>query len=196
MIIVSSPSGGGKTTIVERLLKRHPDWVRSISATTRLPRTGEKHGVDYLFFSPEAFQELEKKGALLESAKVFDQLYGTPKGFVLERLKEGKNVILAIDVQGAQIVRGKTGKDIPFVSIFILPPSLKVLRERLENRKTDKPEEIERRLQIAQEEIKAAGDYDFTVINQTLEETVLEMESCIEKFRKERRKKENAIRSN
>ena len=134
----------------------------------------------------EAFKKMEKAGALLESAKVFDEYYGTPKSFVREQLKSGKTVILAIDVQGAKILRTKAALKGPQFSIFVLPPSVKVLRDRLEGRRTDSPEEIEKRLQIAQEEIKEAGSYDRTVMNQNLDQTVLEIERLMDEFLKKK----------
>ena len=184
LIVISAPSGCGKTTIVERLLKRHPSWVRSVSVTTRPPREGEKQGVDYFFVSSTAFREMQAKGELLESAKVFGQDYGTPKAFVVEYLAKGRDVILAIDVQGARQVQKSLDPKISRVSIFVLPPSVKVLRERLEGRKTDSPEEIERRIEAAQEEIKEAGSYDGTVVNQNLDRSVAEIEEVIENFKR------------
>ena len=186
LVIISAPSGCGKTTIVDRLLKRHPDWVRSISMTTRAPRAGEKDAQDYFFVAPKAFKEMELKGELLESAKVHDQLYGTPKAFVSEQLAAGKNVILAIDVQGTKKIKKILDPKIPCLMLFVLPPSVKVLRERLEGRKTETPEEIQRRIEVAQDEIKEAGFYDVAVVNQNLEQTILEIESMIEKQKKER----------
>jgi guanylate kinase len=186
-VIISAPSGCGKTTIVDRLLKRHPEWTRSISMTTRPPRSGEKEGQDYYFVTAKAFKDMDAKGELLESAKVYDCFYGTPKKFVMQALAEGKKVILAIDVQGAKKVKKTMGEDAPLLSIFILPPSVKVLRERLEGRKTESAEEIQRRIEGAQDEIKEAGSYDLAFVNQNLEQTVLEMEEGIEKFQKERK---------
>lgn len=195
LIIVSAPSGCGKTTIVERLLKRHPDWGRSISVTTRQPREGEKAGGDYYFVEQAAFSEMQKKGEFLESATVFGNSYGTPKQYVVERLAEGNHVILAIDVQGMLKIKKEHSEDMELVTIFVLPPSIKILKERLEGRKTDSPEQIEKRLAMAQEEIKHAKFYDFTVMNQNLEQTVLEVERCIEQKDKQRRDKSNAIRT-
>ena len=188
LIILSAPSGCGKTTIGDRLLKRHPDWVRSISVTTRAPRLGEKKGEDYFFVTESEFRKMESAGELLESAKVFDQLYGTPKQFVMDRLKAGKKVLLAIDVQGTKKVKQVLDNDCPMVSFFILPPSVKILRERLEGRKTESPEEIQRRIEIAQDEIKEAGSYDHAVMNQSLDKTLQQIESAIENFQKERSK--------
>ena len=185
LIIISAPSGCGKTTIVDRLLKRHPDWVRSVSATTRAPRAGEKHGEDYFFVNSKDFHQMESRGELLESAKVFDNLYGTPRSFVEEKLKQGKNVLLAVDVQGTRSIKAvfTSGK---LTTLFILPPSVKILRERLEGRNTESPEEIEHRINVAQDEIKEAGSYDFAVVNQNLEQTIADIESFIEKLQRER----------
>jgi guanylate kinase len=188
LIIISAPSGAGKTTLVDRLLKRHPEWVRSISVTTRAARSGEAEGDHYHFVTREVFKQMETKGELLESAKVFDQFYGTPKKFVMDHLIKGKNVVLAIDVQGTKKIKKLLGEEAPLCTIFILPPSVKVLRERLEGRKTESPEQVQHRIEMAQDEIKEAGSYDFTVVNQNLEQTVVEVESFIDKYIKERRK--------
>lgn len=186
LIIISAPSGCGKTTVVDRLLKRHPEWVRSISATTRAPRTGEKNGEDYFFVGEAEFKKMTDDGLFLEHARVFDRNYGTPKTFVMEQLAAGKKVILAIDVQGTKKIRKALDKDVPLLTLFVLPPSVKVLRERLEGRNTELPEQIDQRIEVAQEEIKEAGSYDRTVINQNIEQTVLEIEEAIEAFEKER----------
>ncbi len=184
--MISAPSGCGKTTIVDRLLKRHPDWVRSISVTTRTPRAGEKSGEDYFFVDPAGFKKMVQENALLEHARVFDQDYGTPKSFVMEQLGRGKKVILAIDVQGTKKIKKAVGKDIPIFTLFVLPPSVKILRDRLEGRNTESPEQIGKRIDVAQDEIKEAGHYDCTVINQTLDQSVQEIEEAIETFEKKR----------
>lgn len=185
LVVISAPSGCGKTTVVRKLLKKHPDWVRSVSVTTREPREGEKRGEDYFFVTPEAFETMREKGELLESAQVFDQYYGTPKSFVLDHYQAQKCVLLTLDIQGAEQVRECLKKEqIELFTIFILPPSLKILKERLEGRETDSDEEIEKRIKMAGEEIKAAGDYDLAVVNQNLEETVAEIEKKIEEIRK------------
>ncbi len=186
LIILSAPSGCGKTTIADRLLKRHREWVRSVSVTTRPARAGEKEAKDYYFVTPRKFQEMRSQRELLESAGVFNFFYGTPKSFVLEKLRAGKNIILAIDVQGARQIKKALDKNAAIVTFFILPPSVRVLRERLEGRNTESPAEIQRRIELAQEEIKEAGFYDHTVMNQNLEQTVLKIEEHIEKFLKER----------
>lgn len=184
LVILSAPSGCGKTTIMDRLLKRHPEWVRSISMTTRKPRLGEKNGEDYFFVSRQAFKRMETEREFLESATVFDKRYGTPKKFVLEHIQNGRRVLLAIDIQGTKKIKKTLGGKIPLLTIFILPPSVKVLRDRLEGRKTESPAEIQRRIEIAQDEIKAARFYDLTVVNQNLEQTILEIEKKIENFAK------------
>lgn len=182
LMILSAPSGCGKTTIVDRLLRRHPDWVRSVSATTRVPRSGEDKEKDYFFVTRAAFKEMEKKDELLESTKVFGHSYGTPKKFVLNHLKQGHYVLLAIDIQGTKKVKKILNGKIPILTIFVLPPSVKILRERLEGRNTESPDEVQRRIEAAQEEIKEAAFYDFTVVNQNLEQSVAVIEGFIKKF--------------
>ncbi len=195
LVILSAPSGCGKTTVVDRLLKRHPDWMRSVSVTTREPRLGEKKGEDYIFVTPQGFRQMEEKVQLLESAKVFDHYYGTPKLAVMAALDRGKTMLLAIDVQGMKKLKKAMGKQAPVTSIFILPPSVKILRERLEGRKTESPAQIEHRIETAQEEIKEAAHYDHTVMNQTLEQTVLDIEALIQQEEKKRRKTSHVLRS-
>ena len=193
LIILSAPSGCGKTTLTDRLLKRHPEWIRSVSVTTRPPRLGEKEAQDYFFVDTQTFQKMLSRGELLESAKVFDYSYGTPKSFIIENLRAGKNIILAIDVQGTKQIKGALSKEVNILTFFVLPPSVKVLRERLEGRNTESAAEIERRIELAQEEIKEAGAYDYAVMNQNLEETVLKIEESIKRFHKERRPRINAL---
>lgn len=188
LIVLSAPSGCGKTTVVDRLLKRHSDWTRSVSATTRAPRVGEKNGEDYFFVSAAEFDGMKGRGELLESAEVFGNRYGTPKKQALAAVEEGRKMILAVDIQGAESLKKLITDRNRRVSIFVLPPSVKVLRERLEGRKTETPEEIDRRVEAAQDEIKAASLYDFTIVNQNVEQTVLEVEACIQKFEEQRRK--------
>lgn len=183
-MVLSAPSGCGKTTIVDRLLKRHPDWVRSVSITTRPPREGEVNGSDYFFVSLSEFEQMKAKKELLESAKVFDAYYGTPKVFVERHLKENKTVILTIDIQGAAEIKQVMANHFPALFVFVLPPSIKILRERLETRKTESPEQIEKRIQTAQDEIKEAGWYDLTVVNQNLDQTIAEIEKSIEAYQK------------
>ncbi len=187
LVILSAPSGCGKTSIVERLLKRHPDWVRSISATTRAPRIDEKDKEDYFFLPRQEFERLIADGKILEHATIYGNLYGTPRDFVMTHISQGKIVILTIDVQGTKQVMKSWNKEETFLSVFILPPSVKALRERLKGRNTETPEEIEKRIEIAQDEIKAATLYDKTVINQNLDQAVMEVENIILNFFKKRR---------
>lgn len=187
LVVLSAPSGCGKTSVVERLLKRHPDWVRSISATTRTPRVDEKDKEDYFFLSQEEFERGIAEGKMLEHATIYGKLYGTPRDFVVQQTSGGKVVILTIDVQGTQQVMKSWKGEGPLLSVFILPPSIKSLRERLTGRNTETSEEIEKRIGVAQDEIKAATLYDHTVINQNLDQAVLEVENIISNFEKERR---------
>jgi len=186
LILFSAPSGAGKTTIVGRLLKRHPDWIRSISVTTREPREGEKDGKDYFFVTPEIFSEMKKENKFLESANVFGMEYGTPKEYVNEHLSKGKTIVLAIDVQGMKLIKRQFANSSNLLTVFILPPSIKVLKERLEGRKTDSEEIINKRLTVSQEEIKQANDFHYTVVNQNLEQTILEIDGLISEYQKGR----------
>jgi len=188
LVILSAPSGCGKTSIVERLLKRHPTWVRSISATTRSPRADEKDKEDYFFLSKQEFEAMIVEGKMLEYATIYGKLYGTPKDFVVQQtVANGKVVIMTIDVQGTQQVMKSWGNESPLLSIFILPPSIKALRERLAGRNTETLDEIEKRIGVAQDEIKAATLYHKTVINQNLDQAISEVENIISNFEKERR---------
>jgi len=189
LVVLSAPSGCGKTSIVERLLKRHPDWVRSISATTRKPRVDEKDAQDYFFYAKQDFEKKVHEEKMLEHAVIYGNLYGTPRKFVEDQVLQGKIVIMTIDVQGTKQIMESWGKERSLLSIFILPPSVKVLRERLTGRNTESPGEIEKRIEIAQNEIKAAKLYDHTVINQNLDQAVLEVEQIILDVSKQRRKK-------
>jgi guanylate kinase len=189
LVVLSAPSGCGKTSIIERLLKRHQDWVRSVSATTRKPRVDEKDAQDYFFYSRQDFEQKVREGKMLEHAVIYGNLYGTPREFVEDRIGQDRIVIMTIDVQGTKQIMESWGKGHPLLSIFILPPSVKVLRERLTGRNTESPGEIEKRIEIAQDEIKAAKLYDHTVINQNLDQAVLEVEEIILNALKQRRKK-------
>jgi guanylate kinase len=175
-VVVSGPAGVGKTTICDQLLKR-PNFVRSISATTRLPRPGERDRIDYEFMNRVAFESATKDGAFLEWAEVYGNYYGTPRGPVEEKLRQGKNVILNIDVQGAAQIRGI---GLPVVSFFLLPPSLETLRERMTIRGLDGTQEIERRLQAAQRELARAHEYDYQIRNDEIGITVDNIVSILE----------------
>lgn len=185
LIVVSAPSGTGKTTLCQALLKLMPGMRYSISATTRPPRSGEANGKHYFFLSEREFQEKVERDEFLEHATVFGHRYGTPRDFVEARLKAGEDLLLDVDVQGAAAIRQKKVKG---VFIFLVPPSLEVLGERLNKRKTDSPEAIERRLLTAQEELKYFSNYDYVVVNELIEESLQRIKAIIlaEKCRMER----------
>lgn len=165
IFIISAASGTGKTTLVSRLLKHHDDIRVSISHTTRPARAGEIHGQHYYFVDTEKFQALVGESAFLEHAKVFDNYYGTSVEGVNILLEQGYDVILEIDIQGAEQVR----RALPDAcSIFILPPSFEVLAERLASRGTDSPEIVAKRLSKARHEIEQAFLFDYVVINEDL----------------------------
>ncbi|NSX83769.1 guanylate kinase, partial [Wolbachia endosymbiont of Atemnus politus] len=172
LLVLSSPSGAGKTTILERLLEQSTDLVRSVSVTTRKPRLGEVNGKDYFFVTEEKFHELCEAGQMLEYAKVFENFYGIPRDFIEQNLKSGINVLLSIDWQGAfhlfKLMREKV------VSIFILPPSIEELRLRLQKRDSDSASEIERRLAEAQKEMSKRDKYDYIIINDNIDKSVEE----------------------
>ncbi len=167
VFVISSPSGGGKTTVVQELLKRVPGVVRSVSVTTRPRRPSEHSGLDYRFVSLAAFRHLRERGALLEWAKVHQAFYGTPKAPIDRMIASGRDVILSIDVQGAKQVRRRFGKRA--VLVFLLPPSIRDLRARLIKRRTETPESIRRRLEAAHRELACVRWYDYQVINRSLE---------------------------
>ncbi|BDG76269.1 guanylate kinase [Wolbachia endosymbiont of Culex quinquefasciatus JHB] len=179
LLILSSPSGAGKTTISEKLLEQSTDLVMSVSMTTRKPRPGEVNGKDYFFVTEEKFHELCKAGQMLEYAKVFENFYGIPKDFIEQNLSSGISVLLNIDWQGAfhlfEILREKV------VSVFILPPSMEELRLRLQRRNSDDEIEIERRLAEAQKEISKSNKYDYVIINDNLDKSVEEIKSILSK---------------
>ena len=179
LIVISAPSGCGKTTIVGRLLERNKHLKRSISYTTRPPRPGEVKGRDYFFVSKEDFISKEKAGFFLESAQVFGHLYGTSRAFVKDSISHGTDVVLAIDVQGMKQLKEKKTKDVPMISVFIMPPSVEDLKNRLEKRKTEEKSEIEERLRIAKLEMKEKDLYNFVVVNRTVDQAVKEIEEII-----------------
>ncbi len=176
LIVISGPSGSGKSTVVNRAIQGREDMCFSTSVTTRSPRPGEVDGKDYFFIDPQRFQEMVERDELLEHAQYVAHSYGTPRAFVEQKLNEGMNVILDIEVQGARQVREKMQNA---VLIFIIPPSLEELRRRLVNRGTDAADVIEARLQRAAEELKEADLYDYLIINDDLETAAREFTSIL-----------------
>lgn len=179
LIVISAPSGCGKTTIVERLLARNKHLTRSVSYTTRSPRAGEKNGIDYFFISRQAFEDKLKKKFFLEHATLFGEYYGTAKTFVMEKIADHKDCILAIDVQGGKQLIKQSGNDIPVISIFVMPPSLEVLEGRLRKRSTETEEEIRKRLTVAKQEMAERSLYDHVVVNEEVENAVRKIEEIL-----------------
>lgn len=175
LIILSSPSGAGKSTICRLLLKKHRNLRYSVSCTTRPPRPKEKHARDYFFLAPEEFQKNIRENRFLEWAEVHGHLYGTPRDYVERTCGQGMDVLLAIDVQGGLAIRRRYPDA---VLIFIAPPSWETLRRRL-NLRRESPESIERRLSNAEKEIKEAPKYDYLVVNDRLSQTVRAVESIL-----------------
>lgn len=176
MFIISAPSGVGKSTIVRTVLARDPQLRFSVSYTTRSPRPGETNGVDYHFLSRGDFEAGIREGRFLEWAKVFGNYYGTDRRKVEAWLSEGVDVLLEIDVQGARKVRAT---DLAATTLFILPPSLDVLEQRLRRRGTETEDVIQKRLDAAREEIRQAPWYDYVVVNDVLEEAVADVLAVI-----------------
>lgn len=188
LVVVSSPSGGGKGTILKELFRRNENLKMSVSATTRAPRPGEEHGVHYYFITKDEFKTNIENHAMLEYAEYCDNFYGTPKAPVEKWLEEGHDVVLEIEVQGGRQIK----KVVPdCVSLFILPPSLKVLEKRLRGRGTETRRSYREAPRCrGQTEIRCVKDYDYAVINDTVEQAVLDIEAILaaEKLRVSREK--------
>ena len=184
MLVLSSPSGAGKTTICKEVLKKNKDLKMSISFTTRPKRKSEVDGKDYFFISEKKFKELQAKGFFIENAKVFDHLYGTPKNFVEENLIKGVDVLFDIDWQGAQKLSNFSKTDI--VSVFILPPSNSTLKERLKKRNEDSSEIVNKRMSKAKSEISHWIEYDYVLINEDLAKCTDEVVTILKAERKKR----------
>ncbi|EIW88937.1 guanylate kinase [Alishewanella agri BL06] len=176
LFIISAPSGAGKSTLIQALLKRYSDMRLSVSHTTRAPRAGEQDGVHYHFTTIPDFQQRIANGEFLESAEVFGNYYGTSTQAIRELLSQGIDVFLDIDWQGAQQIRAKVAGTI---GIFILPPSLDALQQRLTHRATDSAEVIAKRMAQAQSEMSHAFEYDYLIINDQLEQAYNELERIV-----------------
>ena len=170
LFVISAPSGTGKTTILKKVMARLPGLNFSVSHTTRKPRADEQNGRDYFFVERSMFEQMIAKEQFIEWARVHDNYYGTSIAAVSERLGEGEDIILDIDVQGAAIIR--KSKSVSAVQIFIAPPGQKALEERLRGRNTEDEQTILLRLKNALEEMKAARAYDYLVVNDNLEEAI------------------------
>jgi guanylate kinase len=184
--VVSGPSGGGKTTVVARLLTCVPDLVRSVSVTTRVPRPGERDGRDYRFVSLREFAAMRRAGRFLECARVHGAWYGTPRAPVMDALRRGRDVVLSVDVQGARAIRRRLRRRA--ILVFLLPPSLRALRLRLTRRRTETAAAIRRRLEQARRELRCARDYEYRVTNDRLRDAVAELAAVVRACRRRARR--------
>jgi guanylate kinase len=176
LFVVSSPSGGGKGSLIQRVLKTVPNLSYSVSFTTRAPRNGEVNGREYFFVTPEKFERMVADGEFLEWAHVHSKLYGTARQQVAQEIAAGRDIILEVDVQGAASVR-KLMTD--SVSIFILPPSFEILKERLQSRGTDSPEELVLRLRNAPTEVKDYSAFQYVILNDELDRAANQMGAIV-----------------
>lgn len=176
LLVVSGPSGAGKGTICKALLNKNDQIKLSVSATTRKPRNGEVHGVNYFFIEKEEFTKMVENGEFLEHAQIYDNFYGTPKAAIIESLEKGQDVILEIEMQGARQIKEVYPEG---VFIFVLPPSLEELKSRIVGRGTETQEEIEKRFSCAFEEINQIVNYDYFIVNEDIEKSVNDVEAII-----------------
>lgn len=177
MLVLSSPSGAGKSTISRALLEKHPDLTMSVSATTRPMRPGEVQGKDYYFIDKAKFEDMVADGDFLEHAQVFDNYYGTPRPPVVKALEQGKDVLFDVDWQGTQQLRQNARDDL--VSIFILPPSVEELERRLYTRAQDPADVVKKRMAKATSEMSHWAEYDYIIINEAIEHSVREAEAIL-----------------
>lgn len=176
LYIVAAPSGGGKTSLVRRLIETLDGIEVSVSHTTRAMRPGEQHGVDYFFVKDEEFTQMINANAFIEHAKVFDNLYGTSAEQILQRLEQGIDIVLDIDWQGAEQIR-HLFKDV--VSVFIVPPSLEALQQRLTGRAQDDRDIIHERMVKAQDELSHYPEFDYLIVNDEFDKAASELESIV-----------------
>src|SRR5947207_9135145 len=184
LVLISAPSGGGKTTICQQLLAAQPQMTRAITCTTRLPRKGERDGVDYYFLDAASFLKRVQHGNFLEHDTVYGNSYGTLKAEVLGKLRQGKDVLLNVDVQGAATIRERAIEDAELkralVTVFLTPPSIAVLEERLRKRGTDAPAIIQKRLGVARQEIAQWKNFDYLLISTSINEDLRRMLAIVE----------------
>lgn len=191
MIALSSPSGVGKTTVARRLLTLEKGIELSVSVTTRSPRPSEQEGREYYFVDTPKFHKMVEEGHFLEHAFVYDHHYGTPRALVEQRLKAGVDILFDIDWQGTQQL--KHFSDSNFISVFLLPPSIDALRERLKNRGEDNEKTILSRMDKAADELSHWAEYDYVVVNHTVEESVEAVRSIIQAERLKRFRQEGLL---
>jgi guanylate kinase len=192
MLVLSSPSGAGKTTISRRLLAQEDNLALSISATTRPPREGERNGVDYQFVDHATFERMVEEDAFLEHARVFGNLYGTPRAPVEQALQDGRDVLFDIDWQGTQQLRESARDDL--VSVFILPPSTDELERRLRERAQDPEDVVRQRMAKATDEMSHWAEYDYIVVNEHVERSVGKVTAILQAERL-RRDRQTGLRS-
>jgi guanylate kinase len=191
LFVVSSPSGGGKGTLIQRVLKQVPNLSYSVSFTTRAPRNGEVNGREYFFVTPEQFTGMVAANEFLEWAHVHSKLYGTARRQVVSEISAGRDIILEVDVQGAASVRSLMADS---VSIFILPPSFEVLKQRLQARGTDSPEELDLRLRNAPLELKDYSAFQYVILNDDLDRAANQMTAIVQAERARLSRQETQVR--
>lgn len=183
LVVLSAPSGGGKTTLAKKLLVANPGMTRAVTCTTRAPRKGEKDGVDYYFLDASSFLKRLQAGNFLEHATVFGNSYGTLKSEILGKLRQGLDVLLVVDVQGAATIRGRAEEDPELkdalVQVFLTPPSLEILEARLKQRGTDSPAVIQKRLGVARQEIAQWKNFDYLIISSSIAEDLRQMQAVL-----------------
>jgi guanylate kinase len=189
LVVISAPSGAGKTTLCHNLVQTTPGLIRVITCTTRPPRPGERDGVDYHFLAPQAFRRRLAADEFIEHATVYGHHYGTLKASVLTELQSGRDVLLSVDVQGVAHMRAAAGRESAIrqalISVFIMPPSLEELRRRLTTRNQDPPRAVKRRLAIARHEMESWPGFDYVIVSQCAREDLARMREilAVEKLR-------------
>lgn len=192
LVVISAPSGGGKTTLCQQLLAARPDMTRAVTCTTREPRPGEQDAVDYYFLDAGSFIKRVQAGNFIEHATVHGNSYGVLKSELLSKLRQGKDVLLNLDVQGAATIRQRAVEDPELkgalVSVFLTPPSAAILEKRLRRRGTDSPAVIQKRLSVARQEVAQWKNFDFLLISTSIEEDLQRMQAIVqaEKMRSSR----------
>ena len=184
LVLISAPSGGGKTTLCQQLLAARPQMTRAVTCTTRPPRAGERDGVDYIFLDPGSFLKRVHAGNFLEHATVYGNSYGILKAEVLGKLRQGRDVLLNVDVQGAATIREKAQEDPELkralVSVFLTPPSMGIVEERLRKRGTDSEAVIQKRLSVARQEISQWKNFDYLLLSASIPEDLRRMLAIVE----------------